>query len=962
MPYLPLPPSQPPPIVQTLLPEENSSKSVSSIPSSLRSEDLSVQALERSVQTAPSATINSSTSAAGLGLSTSVPAGPVQASPSLTDQAVSSATETSNSKHVENSSSPPAPTQVSPTNPKSFAPVLTEQTVQSEHASHPGDTRESFASHTDWQEYSRIHQALAEMGSALVDSDLASEISLDSDPFSRPKGSVKPESALESSPSLENSDVMAINLLKHYGFEQALSPEQLTQQWQQTYPSSWIRLALIEALYQGRHKAVSVEKILAAWQRRGQPLPHFDGEFEHLISNQLLQKRLAETAQSPGKREKATTASDINPREFIKPSLPTTLPRLLAQGNPVSQAAPDRISITALQALVLAQEKRVSPTQPERGDVEEPLELYSDRQEYDDVRRVFTAVGNVLLRFRDAVLRANQLQVNLRTQLAVAQGNVSLTRGQQKLQGNRLEYNYAQNRGSFLNTRGEIYLPTARTDVSATDPTSEGIDSPIDDADQGSDIYRSEIDEDPLIEQLQDNQPPQPAQSTEDIQRLRFEAERIKFDGRGWQAQAIRITNDPFSPPELEVRADEAKLVRVAPREDTVEATRPRLVFDQGLSLPILRSKVILDRQARDPAIAQIGFDGSDRGGVFVGRSFEPLLTEQSRLTVTPQFFLQRAIEDSNFNLLDPDLYGVNVRFNSTFGPLTSLTGLVALTGLDPTQVGDNLRAGLRLRQPVGTPVGTHGLTLEYAYRDRDFNGSLGFQDIQNSLGAVLTSPTFSLGNTGLKLNYQLGTRFISAETDQVGLADPASLGRFQASASLRREFPLWQGQALPATATAGLRYTPEPVVPFLQLFSRLTGTVNAYSSGDTQHTLLGKVGLRGQFGQFSRPVLDYTGFSVSLSQAGRLGLSPFLFDRAVDLKVFSAGVFQQVYGPIRVGAEVSLNLDTGKAFETEYLLDYSRRTYGVTLRYNPSREAGSISFRLSGFNWIAGTEPFSEP
>ena len=40
------------------------------------------------------------------------------------------------------------------------------------------------------------------------------------------------------------------------------------------------------------------------------------------------------------------------------------------------------------------------------------------------------------------------------------------------------------------------------------------------------------------------------------VKRLRFEAQRIEFYPRGFQAQDVRITNDPFSPPELEVRAD----------------------------------------------------------------------------------------------------------------------------------------------------------------------------------------------------------------------------------------------------------------------------------------------------------------------------------------------------------------------------------------------------------------------
>jgi lipopolysaccharide export system protein LptA len=737
-------------------------------------------------------------------------------------------------------------------------------------------------------------------------------------------------------PLRDTAAIPAVNLLKHYGFEGALTAKQLTDQWQQ-YPSNWVRLAMIEALYQGRYKAVSVEKILAAWQRRGQPLYHFDQEFERLVYAQ---------SQQTGKQ---AGYDDPMNRSDVKSPSPASLLEPVAQTSPVPAPNGDSPPETPRD--------RGESTQ--KNPDEESLELYADRQEYDDVRRIFTAVGNVLLRFRGATLRANQLQVNLQTQLAVAEGNIRFTRGEQKLQGDRLEYNYVQNQGSFANARGEIYLPTASTDISATTPTGERTGFPTDDDETGTDDINP--DGRPLSEQIQENQPRQ-VRATEEIQRLRFEAERIEFNARGWEAQDIRITNDPFSPPELEVRADEARLVRVSSLEDRGEATRPRIVFDRGLSLPILRSRVVFDRRERDPAIAQIGFDESERGGVFIGRTFEPLLNDQTSLTITPQFFLQRAVETSNFNVVDPDLYGLNVRLNSTLTPLISLTGSVILTSFDPTDISDNLRANLGLQRPIETPIGTHRLALGYSYRDRVYNGSLGFQDIQNSLGAVLTSPTISLGNTGIDLNYQVSTQYITAETEQFGLADPASLGRFQASASLRRGFYLWQGQALPATATAGLKYTPEPVVPYLQLFTRLTGIANAYTSGDTQETLLGRVGLQGQFGHFSRPFLDYTGFNISYSQIGLLGLSPFLFDRVTDFKVLSAGIVQQIYGPIRAGVQVALSLDTGEAFDIEYLLEYNRRTYGVFLRYNPSREIGSVNFRLNGFNWTGGTAPFSEP
>ena len=48
-----------------------------------------------------------------------------------------------------------------------------------------------------------------------------------------------------------------------------------------------MHLAIIEALYQGRYKAVSAQQILTLWLKRNHPSYHFNMEFERLICNKL---------------------------------------------------------------------------------------------------------------------------------------------------------------------------------------------------------------------------------------------------------------------------------------------------------------------------------------------------------------------------------------------------------------------------------------------------------------------------------------------------------------------------------------------------------------------------------------------------------------------------------------------------------------------------------------------------
>jgi hypothetical protein len=79
-----------------------------------------------------------------------------------------------------------------------------------------------------------------------------------------------------------------IALLSHYGFDlRGYAPDELAIQWLNTYPEHWVRLAVIEALYQGRYKSVSVEQLLSFWARRQHPIFHFNHEFERLICRKL---------------------------------------------------------------------------------------------------------------------------------------------------------------------------------------------------------------------------------------------------------------------------------------------------------------------------------------------------------------------------------------------------------------------------------------------------------------------------------------------------------------------------------------------------------------------------------------------------------------------------------------------------------------------------------------------------
>ncbi|MDG2989863.1 DUF3769 domain-containing protein [Candidatus Synechococcus calcipolaris G9] len=569
---------------------------------------------------------------------------------------------------------------------------------------------------------------------------------------------------------------------------------------------------------------------------------------------------------------------------------------------------------------------------------EDPLEAISDRQEYDLLRRLFNAIGNVLIRFREAELTADVVQTDLDNQILVAEGNVVLQRGDQTLRGDRLEYNLVLDRGVVINAVGVVNARRGSQDLDF----SQRVD-PLDTLG---------------LPGFAPGRPRSPqAIATADVERMRFQADRLEFDGQRWIATNLRVTNDPFTPPELEYRANNATIT-TTPKGDTVLLARGgRLVFDQRIALPVFVRRYVVGRPYEFLPI-EPGYDEEDRGGLYFTRRFHLLNTNASRVVISPAIYLQRIISN-DFSVGRSDSYGATVDISHDFSPRTRLGAYGLLTTLDASNWGDTSRALLQLDQDLGK---NHWLSLRSIYRERIFNGSLREQELRSSFGGTLTSPVYPLGNTGATIDYLVGGQYVTANSDLITLPPRPSLGRIQGVVNFNWGMSIWEGDTLPPTRSEGLRYSPEPIQPFVQFYTGAAGIANLYTNGSTQPAIRSGLGFRGQVGHFSRNWFDYTSFDLGYSYTFNNQSSPFLFDRIVDFSVVNVGLMQQVYGPIRVGTQMQINVETGAIFNTDVFLDYHRRTYGLGVRYNLDRQIAAVMFRLSGFNWRGTPDPFSSP
>jgi hypothetical protein len=144
---------------------------------------------------------------------------------------------------------------------------------------------------------------------------------------------------------------IAIALLQNYSFDLGgYTIKDLTRAWSSFKPE-WVRQAVIESLFQGRYKAVSVNQILHLWERKGEPNCRYNHEFERLVCGDvavIYEDRIFYTPPRTSNRETAiaeipafaTITESNSPLPF--PRRPMLGATKISQANPVAQPKPQR--------------------------------------------------------------------------------------------------------------------------------------------------------------------------------------------------------------------------------------------------------------------------------------------------------------------------------------------------------------------------------------------------------------------------------------------------------------------------------------------------------------------------------------------------------------------------------------------------------------------------------------------
>ncbi|MFL0742586.1 MAG: DUF3769 domain-containing protein, partial [Prochlorococcus sp.] len=465
------------------------------------------------------------------------------------------------------------------------------------------------------------------------------------------------------------------------------------------------------------------------------------------------------------------------------------------------------------------------------------------------------------------------------------------------------------------------------------------------------------------------------------ISRWRVQAAKVTITPEGWKADRMGFSNDPFTPAQTRIDAEDVVATEAANGDILIRSRRNQLIIEERLPIPVSRNQRIKKQEEVENRWV-LGTDNKDRDGFFVGRELKPIeLSKNYTLSLQPQFLLQRAIDGKTNSYIAPgssidsgtvsqpvtaaDLFGLEAELSGqTLGWKVDLNA--DLSTFNPQNFANGSRYWGDIKNDFDLPViGSIDAHIFGAYRYKAWNGSLGETDIYSAYGAFLQKKgKWQWGK--LQNSYLLRAGVGNYQAKSFKSDNLADLWRANLYGSWNSRYPLWRGKPAALTPEAAYRYSPVAIVPGLDFRTNLRTSLRAYSGqGNGQKTITLSAGPTLTLGTFSKPFLDYTRLSFSGSATLKGGNdSPFEFDQAIDLGTFGINLTQQIAGPLVINAGVGLNVDQaspyyGDVVNSNIEISWKRRSYDFGFYFNPYKGIGGFRFRLNDFNFTGTGVPF---
>ncbi len=579
---------------------------------------------------------------------------------------------------------------------------------------------------------------------------------------------------------------------------------------------------------------------------------------------------------------------------------------------------------------------------------QEELVIQSDKQ--SEINNVLYAEGNVSVKYKGKLLKADNLIYDKLKRKISAEGNITLVFGDQIFKMSKLAYNFKNQRGYLLDVKGSI-----NSDNLITDLSKNFNDSDIQKLDYIMNLQKKKV-----------------LNTPDKVKNWIFSTEKISIDGNKWMSNKAIFSNDilQFKQVKIEINSLEARSLK---DELRFTSSLNYLVLDENVSIPFWVGQRALSKSQKNfdaKASWTIGYDSLDKDGLFIGRKLNSIdLADDFIIDLEPQFFIQRALNgDTNSFVEDGDfITGKKVirdaEFADYFGFKSRITGKVdnwdlkisnQINSFDINKFSDAFRFKSILNKEVNFFNDKWDKSFYGVYRDRVWNGSLGESEIYSGYGSKLEKK-HTWEDNGTTSTEVLSFGFAQLKGEELSSKKLVESLKGNLFYSLNKNIPLSVEKPKNKTIDISYKYAHEPIKKGLSLNARLAALYSLYDDGKHQEYIGLGFGPELILGDFKTKTFDYTRISIFPFYKFKSGESIFKFDQISDKFTLNIGFDQQLFGPIILKSNWTLNLDSdskdyGEFIDSKISLNWKKRSYEFGVFYQPLNQAGGISFGLFGF------------
>jgi len=578
-------------------------------------------------------------------------------------------------------------------------------------------------------------------------------------------------------------------------------------------------------------------------------------------------------------------------------------------------------------------------------------ELLIESKIQSEKDNILYAEGDVVVKFKNNILKGDKLEYNKKTKFAKAEGNIFLKINNQVFQADIVEYDFLKKKGNFRNIKGLINSESIISDFDFSSNT----------------IYETFL---PTIQRIQKNKV---VFTPKKVTNWIFSSDLLKVDKNIWSSKQVFFTNDLLETNQIKLEFNELKIY---PQKE-------KLQFKSKINNLILQDKIVIPFWVGDRTIFKksenslvfknrwnIGYDNLTKDGFFIGRKLNSIKIKNDLfLNIEPQFLLQRILKgktksfvQKNYSLNSPRVER-NISLSDYFALSSGIEGKIQnwdlnitkeLNSFDLEKFANSVRTRAELSKKIEL-FNTNFINRIFgAYRERIWNGSIGESEIYNAYGWQLDQ-TKSWKNGSVEKNQSITFGIGNYKAEKLTSSDFTESYKGSVSYQLNQSLPIYQKKIDSEYIDKSFEYIPKPIKEGVLLNSNIAVNYNLYKDGNSQKYLGVALGPEIVIGNFKKDFFNYTRISVLPSYKFKSGKSIFKFDQVSENFTIDLNFDQHLIGPWVIETQGTLNLDKDSDDYGEFIysrigMNFKKRSYSFGAFYQPHNKTGGINFILNGF------------